>query len=126
MTKSIFIADDDTLMIDIYTKVFAEDGFQVFGAQDGEQAKNMLVSENLNPDVFLFDVMMPKMTGFELFEFVKSQDKYKDTPIVFLTNLYDPKDVEKAKTMGADLYLVKSDSDPKEVVEKINGLIAKK
>lgn len=121
--KMIFMAEDDSFMVKIYAKVFTLEGFELKVAENGEVAINMLNSIPEKPSVFLLDVMMPNVDGFKLYEYIKSQEKYKNVPVVFLTNLYSPEDAEKAKNMGAKLYLVKSDNSSQDVVSTLKKLI---
>ena len=126
MDKLIFMADDDKLVLKVFEKNFGEKGFKVEVASDGEEAKKKIQEMSLPPTVFLLDVMMPKLNGFELLAFIKSQEKFKTVPVVFLTNLDSPEESKKAIQMGASLYLIKSGTLPREIIKKVEELIDKK
>lgn len=120
----IFIAEDDPLMIRLYERTFRLSGYEVEMANDGEEALAKLQKMESAPTLMLLDVMMPKMNGFDLLRQLKQDKKLKNVPVVMLTNLAGQADAEKALGLGAVLYLVKSQYDPKEVVEKVKEIIA--
>ena len=76
------------------------------------------------PTLILLDVMMPKKNGFDVLRQVKQNEKLKNVPVVMLTNLAGESDAEKALSLGAVLYLVKSQYDPKEVVNKVKEILS--
>ncbi|MEK7546886.1 MAG: response regulator [Patescibacteria group bacterium] len=120
----IFIAEDDPLMIRMYERVFRLSGYEVNLATDGEEALTKLKAIESPPTLVLLDIMMPKMNGFDVLKEMKQDEKLKKVPVVILTNLAGQADAEKALSLGAVLYLVKSQYDPKEVVEKVKEIIA--
>jgi len=124
MAKTIFIAEDDPLMIRMYEKAFRLSGLEVEMAFDGEEAAKKIESFKDKPVVILLDIMMPKMSGFEVLKKLKENPATKNIPVIVLTNLAGKDDAEKALGMGAVLYLVKSQYDPKQVVEKVKEVIA--
>lgn len=124
MAKTIFMAEDDSFLLKIFGKVFTLEGFDLKVAKNGTEAKEAMTQMQEAPSVFLLDVMMPGMSGFELFEYIKSQEKLKNVPVIFFTNLYSDDDAKKAKDMGANMYLLKSDNYPQDVVAKIKSLIS--
>lgn len=122
---SIFIAEDDPLMARLYEKAFRLSGYEVAMAFDGEEAIKKIESmKNSRPTVIVLDIMMPKLSGFDVLKFLKEEKDLKSIPVVVLTNLAGKEDAEKALSMGAVLYLVKSQYDPKQVVEKIKEIVA--
>jgi len=124
MTK-IFIVEDDPLMSRMYEKAFRLNGYDVELAFDGEEGLKKLKDMDDKPTVMLLDIMMPKMSGFDVLKELKEEKDLKKIPVIALTNLAGKEDAEKALKLGAKLYLVKSQYDPKEVVEKVKELIAK-
>lgn len=119
----LFIAEDDALMAKMYERAFRLGGHEVQLAGDGEAALAALKSANPKPDIVILDIMMPKMSGFDVLKSLKEDQSFAKTPIVLLTNLSGKEDAEKGLSMGAALYLVKSDYNPKQVVEKIISLV---
>lgn len=120
----IFIVEDDPLMIRMYEKTFKLSGYEVEMAFDGEDALSRLKSGKINPTIILLDVMMPKMNGFDVLKGLKEDANLRSVPVVMLTNLAGESDAEKGIGMGAVTYLVKSQYDPKQVVDKIKEILA--
>jgi DNA-binding response OmpR family regulator len=123
MTK-IYIVEDDPLMSRMYEKAFRLNGYDVELAFDGEEGLKKLGEMSDKPTVMLLDIMMPKMSGFDVLKKIKEDKDLKKIPVIALTNLAGKDDAEKALELGAVLYLVKSQYDPKEVVEKVKEIIA--
>ncbi len=120
----IFIVEDDPLMSRLYERAFKLAGNEIELAFNGEEAIAKLEAMKDKPTIMLLDVMMPKMSGFDVLKHIKSKDGLKKIPVVVLTNLAGKEDAEKALELGAVLYLVKSQYDPKQVVDKVNEIIA--
>ena len=123
MTK-IYIVEDDPLMSRMYEKAFRLNGYDVELAFDGEEGLKKLTAMAEKPTIMLLDIMMPKMSGFDVLKALKEDKDLKKLPVIALTNLAGKDDAEKALSLGAVLYLVKSQYDPKEVVEKVKEIIA--
>jgi CheY-like chemotaxis protein len=116
---NFFIAEDDPLMSRMYERAFRLGGHAITMAADGEAALAELAKISPKPDVIILDVMMPKMSGFDVLAKVKKDKALKDIPTVMLTNLAGKEDAEKAIALGAASYLIKSDYNPKQVVDKM-------
>lgn len=123
MTK-IFMAEDDPLMSRMYERAFRLGGHELTMAFDGEEALEKLQKIDPKPVLIMLDVMMPKVNGFDVLRQIKQDENLKNIPVIMLTNLAGESDAEKALGLGAVLYLVKSEYDPKEVVEKVKEIIA--
>ena len=113
----ILIVDDDKFLVDMYSIKFAERGFQVDVAMDGEEALEKLVA-GLKPNIFLIDVLMPKLNGFELVTKIKEQKFNGGAVIIILSNLGQQEDVDKGLSLGVDGYIIKASATPSEVVNK--------
>lgn len=120
----IFIVEDDPLMSRMYEKAFKLNNFEIEQAFDGEEAIAKLETMSPKPILIVLDVMMPKMSGFDVLKHIKASPDLKTIPVVMLSNLAGQEDAEKALSMGAVLYLVKSQYEPKQIVEKIKEIIA--
>jgi CheY-like chemotaxis protein len=92
-------------------------------AFDGEEAIKTLKAMDPIPVLAVLDVMMPKMSGFDVLRAMKADEKLKNIPAILLTNLAGQQDAEKGLELGAVLYLVKSQYSPKQVVEKVEEII---
>lgn len=116
---TFFIAEDDKFMFRLYERVFTNAGHTLEVAEDGEAALGKLAAMNEKPKVIVLDVMMPKVNGFEVLEKIKKDPSLKDIPVMMLTNLSGEEDKKKAIALGAKEYFIKSDHDPKQVLERV-------
>lgn len=121
--KRVLIVDDDKFLLDMYTIKFNENNFDVVAALGSLEALGK-IKEGINPDVALLDVVMPAMDGFELLETIKRDKLAPQAKIVILSNLGQQSDIDKGRALGADGYIVKANSTPSEVVEKVKAIIA--
>lgn len=125
--KKIFIADDDPAMMALYTRAFKLSGYNTETAVNGQEALDKLSASKHKPDIILLDIMMPKLSGFEVLENIKKDADLKKVPVIALTNLASLKsaqsDLEKIRVLGAADIVVKSNTDPKELVKKVESII---
>lgn len=121
---NILLAEDDEFIRDIYNRIFTMNGYNVIMASNGIEAMEKL--EKTTPDLILLDIMMPYLNGKDVFKKIKANDKLKDIPIVFLTNVSAQDDLEQELLEKADKYLIKAHFTPKEVIEEVIPLIKKK
>lgn len=124
MTTMLFMAEDDPLMSRMYERAFKAAGYGLELAFDGEEALAKLKKMDPGPTLIILDIMMPKMNGFDVLRQLKQDEKLKKAPVIMLTNLAGESDAEKALSLGAVLYLVKSQYSPKEIVDKVKEIIA--
>ena len=118
----ILIIEDDPLMLRMYQKIFKFEGYEVTVASNGEEGIDQTRKEK--PTLILLDIMMPKMNGLEVLDKLKNDPVTKKIPIVMLTNLAGSNDAEKALTLGAVKYIVKSEFDPKQVTNMVKEILA--
>ncbi len=122
--KTVLLVDDDPLILRMYHRKLTDDGYAVATATNGEEALGQVAKEK--PDLILLDVMMPKMNGVEVLKRLKADERTKDIPVIFLTNLGDSTDdMEKAKALGASEYLVKADVSLKQLSERVASIVGK-
>lgn len=119
----ILIAEDDEFIRDIYNRIFTMNGFEVILATNGVEALEKL--EEMTPSLILLDIMMPYQNGKEVFKKIKQNDRLKDIPVVFLTNVSAQDDLEQELLDQADKYLIKAHFTPKEVVAEVLPLLKK-
>jgi DNA-binding response OmpR family regulator len=115
--KKILLAEDDKFISLAYRDGFKKAGFEVLYASDGQEAINL--AQNSQPDIILLDIIMPVKNGFEALEEIRKISSLKDVPILVLSNLGQETDIQKAKSLGADDYLIKSNYSLAEVVKFI-------
>jgi len=119
---NILIVEDDVFLADLYKTKFAMEGFKVNVAYDGEKGLGFIKKNQ--PDILLLDLVLPKMSGFDILKAIKDDAKTRNMPVILLTNLSQKTDVDKGLKMGSNDYLIKAHFMPSEVVEKIKKLVA--
>lgn len=119
--KNILIVDDDTFFLDMYAMRFKSSGFEVVTANNGKNALEVL--EKNTPDIILLDLTMPIMDGFETLKHMKKDDRLKDIRVIILTNKGEPEDIAFSDAHGAIGYIIKANSTPTEVVERVNSFL---
>lgn len=123
MAKILIIEDESTLQRAL-TEYMTEEKFEVTGALDGERGLEM--AKSLMPDLILLDIILPKKDGFTVLEALKKDAKTRDIPVILLTNLESPEDIQKAFEKGATTYLVKSEYKLEDIVKKVKETLSKK
>jgi DNA-binding response OmpR family regulator len=120
MKKILFVEDEPNLQKTI-GEILRQKSYKIFGAFDGVAGIEMVEKEN--PDLILLDLILPKKDGFEVLKELKANEKFKNIPVIILTNLEGTGDVEKALDLGATTYLVKANYKLEDIVEKIEGIL---
>ena len=121
MKKILFIEDEPALQHAVI-QVLTNEKYKTFSATDGESGV-MLARQEL-PDIILLDLVIPKKDGFAVLAELKNNKETAHIPVIVLTNLEGNADVERALTLGATAYLVKTNYKLEEVVEKIKSIIS--
>jgi len=121
--KRILLVEDDVFIRDIYETKLKQEGFEVMMAENGVDAFKKL--ENFLPDAVLLDIVMPYMDGMDFLKKFRQDEKWKNIPVIMLSNLSDKERVIDAKALGISDYLIKSHFTPSEVFNKINALLKK-
>ncbi|MDR0272424.1 MAG: response regulator [Clostridiales bacterium] len=104
-SKTIMAVDDLDVMLGSLKTIFTEAGYDFIGKKSGQEALKYLDSNEKKPDLFLLDINMPHMEGYELYE--KIIKKGITTPVIFLSGNASDKFVRKAAKIGADDFIVK-------------------
>jgi two-component system alkaline phosphatase synthesis response regulator PhoP len=117
MTKKVLVADDEPGIADPLTYAFRREGYEVATAYDGEQALSLAGS--FHPDVMVLDVMMPKLTGYEV---CRKLENRTEMGIILLTVKNDIVDKIVGLEMGADDYMTKP-FDMRELIARVKALI---
>ena len=115
--KKILLVEDDTALSAVYRSRFEIEGFDVREANNGEDALSATVE--YRPDLILLDVMMPKISGFDVLDILRNTPETANVRIIMLTALSQPKDKERAESLGVDDYLVKSQVVIGDVVARV-------
>lgn len=123
--KKILIIDDDLRHDKMMSYLLLSKGFDVTYALSGQEAIEKLRLKVVErPDIILMDIMMPQMDGFETFKEIRKEPNLKDIPIIMLTALSDPQNMEKAIAIGAADYIEKPFS-PSDVIARIKKVVEK-
>lgn len=117
--KKILIADDEPDILEIIQYNLQGEGYEVYTAKDGDEA--LMRAKLVKPDLIILDIMMPKKTGVEVCEILRTQPLFKETLIIFLTALSDESSQMKGLDTGADDYVNKPIS-PKLLLSRVNAL----
>jgi two-component system phosphate regulon response regulator PhoB len=115
--KKILLVEDDTALAAVYKSRLDLEGFEVSEVHNGEDALSAAVA--FKPDLILLDAMMPKISGFDVLDILRNTPETANIRIIMLTALSQPKDKERAESLGVDDYLVKSQVVIGDVVERV-------
>ena len=115
--KKLLLVEDDTGLASVYVQRLEAEGFLVRHVQNGEDA--LSASIDFKPNLILLDVMMPKISGFDVLDILRNTPETANIKIIMLTALSQAKDKERADELGVDDYLVKSQVVIADVVERI-------
>lgn len=115
--KKILLVEDDETLAGVYLERLQAEGFDVRVVGNGEDALSNALE--YKPDLILLDVMMPKISGFDVLDIIRNTPETTNMRVVMLTALSQPKDKERAEQLGVDDYLVKSQVVIADVIERI-------
>ena len=119
---TVLVVDDDPVILKLLEVNFEMEGFEVVRASDGamglERAREVL------PDIVILDVMMPRMTGYEVAKALREDDLTARIPIIFVTARAQSSDVERGIELGVDDYVTKP-FDPLDLIARVNALLAR-
>lgn len=119
--KKILLVEDDKFLSEMYATKLTASGFDVEVSFDGQDALTKIKEKK--PDLILLDIVLPKMDGFELLQFLRKDDSTKEILVIILTNLGQKEEVEKGLKLGANDYIIKAHFTPTEVVAKAKKLL---
>ncbi len=120
MSKIMLVEDDNNLR-EIYEARLKAEGYDVVTAKDGEEALATAVKEK--PDLFIADIMMPKISGFDMLDILRTTPETKNAKVIMMTALSQAEDKNRATQLGADRYLVKSQVTLEDVVSTVHELL---
>lgn len=105
--KTILIVDDEKNVIDLGSLLLSSNGYNVQTASNGEEAINHLKTAETKPNLVLLDILMPKITGYQVCKWIKQQPDLADLPVIFLTALVEENTEEEAWGSGCDDFISK-------------------
>ncbi len=120
MTKILLVEDDKSLR-EIYGVRLLAEGYDIVSAGDGEEALAMAIKER--PQLIVSDVMMPKISGFDMLDILRSTTETKDIKVIMMTALSSEDQRARGEALGADRYLVKSQVGIEDVVRTVHDVL---
>lgn len=121
MAKILLVEDDNNLR-EIYEARLQAEGYEIAAAKDGEEA--LVVAKKEQPDLIIADVMMPRVSGFEMLDILRNTEGLKNVHVIMLTALGQAEDKTRADSLGADRYLVKSQVTLEDIVKTAADVLA--
>ena len=122
--SKIMVVEDDASLREIYSIRVAAEGYEVVSAGDGEEALAIAVREK--PDLILSDIMMPKISGFDMLDILRSTPETAQIKVVMMTALSADDQRQRGERLGADRYLVKSQVGIEDVINVIHKVLGDK
>jgi len=120
MTKILLVEDDKSLR-EIYGVRLLAEGYDIVSAGDGEEALAMAIKDH--PNLIVSDVMMPKISGFDMLDILRSTTETKDIRVIMMTALSSEDQRKRGEALGADRYLVKSQVGIEDVVRTVHEVL---
>lgn len=117
----ILIIDDDVPLTAVVQERFKRETFLTLSALNGSEG--LMVAQQERPDLIVLDLLMPVMNGFDVLKALKDNAETRDIPVLVLSNLSHPDDVRRTKSLGANGYLVKTDTSLKAILERVKQMI---
>lgn len=119
--QTIYLVDDDSLMIKLYSNILETYGYKVTCFQDPREGLQATLKNK--PSLLLLDLKMPFLDGFGFLDSLRAEAKEKEMPVIVLTNLSTAEDADRATKQGIADFIVKSDTSPEELVSKIKKVL---
>lgn len=117
----VLLIEDDRFLAGMYEKKLRLEKFDVRVAHDGEEG--LRLCEVYKPDIILLDILLPKLSGFEVLKAARASDACRTTPVLVLSNLSQQRDIARCMELGATDYLIKSHFMPSEVIQRIRAIL---
>ena len=122
--SKIMVVEDDVSLREIYSVRITAEGYEVVSAGDGEEALAVAVREK--PDLILSDVMMPRISGFDMLDIIRSTPETAKIKVIMMTALSSDEQRQRGESLGADRYLVKSQVGIEDVINAIHDVLGDK
>lgn len=119
--KKILWVEDDKFLSNILLKKFESSGYLVSKAGNGDEALQMM--QNDTPDIIILDILLPGMSGFDVLQKIHMNEKNKSIPVIMLSNMSKPSDLERAKMLGAQRFLVKAAVSLDQIIKEVASLV---
>lgn len=121
--KTVFFVDDDTFVTQLYSTLLQNDGVHVVSINSGKEAISRLSDDR--PDLVILDLHMPDINGVEVLRFIRSNDQFKELPVIVFSNGYVKELVEEVGDIGAERFFTKLQCKPKQLISEVESLLSK-
>jgi CheY-like chemotaxis protein len=121
MAKKILLVEDEEIILDLLQRKLTKEGYEILVARDGDEG--LKIMREVKPDLILLDIVMPKMGGFEVMEEMQKDKELSKIPVIVISNSGQPVELDRAQKLGAKDWLIKTEFDPQEVVDKVKKQI---
>ena len=121
--RHILIVEDEPFLVEMYKARFEQEGYKVDISINGSGVVEMV--KKMKPDMVLLDVVMPEKDGYSVLKELKKDKETKMIPVLVFSNLGQDDEIKKGLELGADLYFIKSNYTPSQLVMEVEKLIEK-
>jgi len=115
----VLLIEDDPFLSSVLRMKLEKESFKVIRASDGDEALNFLTEQGIKPDLILLDLILPKKNGFEVLETIRQDPLLEKLPVIIISNLGQPSDIERGKALGVIDYFIKARLSVEELVNKV-------
>jgi DNA-binding response OmpR family regulator len=119
--KHVLLVEDDPFLSSLLTNRLLKESIEVKHAKDGQEALDIL--KEYKPDLILLDLILPKKSGFEVMEGIRQDPQLSEAPIIIISNLGQPEDVQRGQELGAIEYFIKAKTSIDDLVGNIKGFL---
>jgi CheY-like chemotaxis protein len=116
---TVLLIEDDPFLSSVLRLKLEKESFKVVRAADGDEALDFLTEQGIKPDLILLDLILPKKNGFEVLETIRQDPLLEKLPVIIISNLGQPSDIERGKALGIIDYFVKARLSIEELVTKV-------
>jgi len=121
--KKILIIEDEEIITEFLQKRLNKEGYEGLVAKNGEKGLQMM--RETKPNLVLLDIILPQKGGFEVMEQMEKESELKLIPVIVISNSGQLSELDRAKRLGAKNWIIKTEFDPQEIINKIVRQIAK-
>jgi DNA-binding response OmpR family regulator len=119
--KHVLLVEDDPFLSSLLKNRLLKEGIEVNHAKDGQEALDML--KEYKPDLILLDLILPKKSGFEVMEGIRQDPQLSSAPVIIISNLGQPEDIQRGQELGAIEYFIKAKTSIDDLVGNIKGFL---
>ena len=121
--NNVLLVEDDALLVDALERKFAQNNYEVFKAINAQQARSVLEKEAI--DVVLLDIVLPDTNGLDFLKELKESKEWSSIPVIIISNLGQRDEIKEGMRAGAVDYLVKAETVPDEIFQKVHAIRTK-